>query len=146
MQFGVSRKWKSWAVKLMFSVCSNYKNTLAYSYLTAVWPEKGILQVFGDILSHKRSPTILVPFGLFLIILVLCKKCAATFWANFGGNYATFFPSSGHTARQTPCLFVTIFKRILQLWFILQAESILLQVICFHSCLTVGPIQLLISF
>ena len=44
------------------------------------------LQVLGDILSHKSSPTILVPFGLLLIISLLCKKRVATFWAIFGGN------------------------------------------------------------
>ena len=48
-------------------------------------------------LGYKRSPNILVT-GLFFVMSQLRKKCVATFWAIFGGNKATFFPSSSHTA------------------------------------------------
>ena len=50
---------------------------------------------FGDFLcnklSHKSSPNYWWLFGLFLIMLLLCKKCAATFWPIFGGNLVTFY-------------------------------------------------------
>ena len=50
-----------------------------------------ILQVLGNKLSHQSSPNILVPFGLFLIMSLLCKKCVATIWAILGRNWVTFY-------------------------------------------------------
>ena len=55
--------------------------------LTKQWdqcePIGRILQVLGNTLSHQNSPNILLPFGLLLITLLLCKKCVATIWAIF---------------------------------------------------------------
>ena len=50
------------------------------------------LQVLGNKLSHKSSSNILVTFWTIpKNVTLLCKKCVATFWANFGGNWATFY-------------------------------------------------------
>ena len=48
------------------------------------------LQLLGNKLSHKSSPNILLIFGLFLIMSLLCKKCVATFWAVLGGKLGNF--------------------------------------------------------
>ena len=60
------------------------------------------LQVFGNKLSHKRSPNNLVTFwAICYNVTIVCKKCVATFGQFLEGIRQLFVPSSGHTAPQS---------------------------------------------
>ena len=60
-----------------------------------VWPDWAIFKnVLFDKLSCKSSPNIVGYFKEYF----LAKAALATFWAIYGTNWATFIPTSGHTA------------------------------------------------
>ena len=60
-----------------------------------VWPDWAIFKNFlFDKLSCKSIPNIVGYFKEYF----LAKAALATFWAIYGTNWATFIPTSGHTA------------------------------------------------
>ena len=67
------------------------------------------LQVLGSKLCHKIVQICWWLFGLFLILSLLFKKFAATFWAIFGKIRQLFIPSSGHTGKELQIqLYITV--------------------------------------